>query len=352
MSNVASPMPLARRSFLALGSGTLLGLAGCAKGTTASVGSAPTGSLPSGAPPPRTELSISIHSTELQLKASGKLADLPFKVTHWPNFTAGPDVIQGFRARSIQLASNAGLPPIQAQAIGFDTKIVAVQLHEKPLYVFATAPGTDIRSAKDFRGKKLGFSQGQAQGAVLLRAVKEAGLSKDDVTLVPLTSNQFLTALQTGQVDVAPLAEPVLTKYVGQFGKDGARRIDTHVVDLLSVLWAPASVLENDDKLAAIKSFIPFWARGSVWAWENKEAWNQVYYVKDQGVTAQDGRRITKSVSVPVFPKSWDKAIAWEQQTADLLAENGFVPKARVDSLFDRRFESIAAQSVPAEYRR
>ncbi|MEV8567390.1 ABC transporter substrate-binding protein [Streptomyces sp. NPDC051322] len=352
MSTVASRTPLARRSFLALGSGALLGLAGCAEGTAASVGSAPTGKLPSGAPPPGTELSISIHSTELQLKASGKLAELPFRVTHWPNFTAGPDVIQGFRARSIQLASNAGLPPIQAQAIGFDTKIVAVQLHEKPLYVFATAPGTDIRSAEDFRGKKLGFSQGQAQGAVLLRAVKEAGLSKDDVTLVPLTSNQFLTALQTKQVDVAPLAEPVLTKYVDQFGKDGARRINTEVVDLLSVLWAPTSVLENGDKLAAVKSFIPFWARGSVWAWEHKERWNQVYYVKDQGVTAQDGRRIVKSLSVPVFPKSWDKAIAWEQETADLLTENGFIPKTRVDSLFDRRFESIAARSVPAEYRK
>ncbi|WP_328535987.1 ABC transporter substrate-binding protein [Streptomyces sp. NBC_00344] len=349
---MSSSGPLARRSFFALSGGAVLALAGCAKGTSTSVGSASTRKLPSGAPPPGTELSISIRSTQLQLKASGKLDELPFKVTHWPNFTAGPDVIQGFRAKSIQLANNAGLPPIQAQAIGFDTKIVAVQLHEKPLYEFATAPGTSIRSAKDFRGKKIGFSQGQAQGAVVLRAVKEAGLSKGDVTLVPLTSNQFLTALQTKQVDVAPLAEPVLTKYVGQFGKDGARRIPTDVVDLLSVLWAPASVLEDEDRLAAVRSFIPFWAQGSVWAWEHKERWNQVYYVKDQGVTAEDGRRIARSSSVPVFPESWDKAIAWEQETADLLAENGFIPKAGVDSLFDRRFETIAARSVPAKYRK
>jgi sulfonate transport system substrate-binding protein len=32
-----------------------------------------------------------------------------------------------------------------------------------------------------------------------------------------LTSNQFLTAVQAGQVDVAVLGEPQLTKYLTQY---------------------------------------------------------------------------------------------------------------------------------------
>jgi sulfonate transport system substrate-binding protein len=95
--------------------------------------------------------------------------------------------------------------PIQAHYQGFDAKIVAINITRKPNYLFATKPGSDIRSVADFRGRRLAFSQGQAQGVVLLRALKKAGLKYDEVELVPLTSNQFLTALQSGQVDIAPL---------------------------------------------------------------------------------------------------------------------------------------------------
>ncbi len=42
----------------------------------------------------------------------------------------------------------------------------------------------------------------------------------------------------------------------------------------------------------------------------------------------------------------------WEQETADLLAAGGFVKAFKVGSLFDRRFEGIAAKAVPAEYRK
>lgn len=48
---------------------------------------------------------------------------------------------------------------------------------------------------------------------------------------------------------------------------------------------------------------------------------------------------------------SWDKAIEWEQETADLLADGGFVPKQDASELFDRRFEGLAAKAVPATYR-
>jgi len=78
-----------------------------------------------------------------------------------------------------------------------------VDITRRPLYVFATKPHSDIQDVAGFRGRKLAFSQGQAQGVVLLRALKQAGLKASDVTLVPLTSNQFLTALQAGQVDIA-----------------------------------------------------------------------------------------------------------------------------------------------------
>jgi sulfonate transport system substrate-binding protein len=352
---ISVPLPLSstpvvgRRAFLgALTGAAVAGLAACARDepTTRLAAAAP---LPTEVDP-KTALSISIHTSQKQLEGAGLLDTLPFRVKDWPNLSAGPDVIQGFRARSIDLASNAGVPPIQARAINYDAKIVAVQAVPVPIYKFATAPGSSISSLPDLKGKKIAFSQGQAQGVVVLRTLKELGLDKRDVTLVPLTSNQFYTALQSRQVDVAPLAEPNLTKYLNQFGGDGAKVIDMHAVDYLTVLWSPVEVLRDPAKAAAVRAFIPYWVRGTVWAWENRDAWSDLYYVKDQQLSPADAQRAAASTPRPTYPRSWDKAIAWEQETADLLAAGGFIPKVSAADLFDRRFETVAADAAPASY--
>lgn len=344
---------MGRRAFLttAAGAAGALGLAACARGADSAA------ALGLSAPLPKkvqrsTELAISIVTTQLQLKASGQLDRLPFKVSSWPNFHAGPDILEGFRAHSIDVAQNAGIPPIQAHNTGVQAKIVAVGLTRRPEYQFATAPGSAITSVSQFRGKKLGFSQGQAQGVVLLRALARAGISTKDVDLVQLTSTEFPTALESRQVDVAVLAEPTLTEYLNGFARDGARKIYTPVIDRLEILWAPVEVLQDAAKAAAIAAFIPFYARGAVWAYEHPQEWIQTYYVENQHLTKEAGELIVKSSSKPLFPAKWDSAIAWEQQTANLLAADGYDKKIDdVSVLFDRRFEGIASSAVPATYR-
>lgn len=346
-----------RRLFLSSILGAAAGVAGNFSGCAGSSVAADTKdalSAPLAAKVPAgTSLKIASYlgAQQLQFKL-GKFGGLPFKVTDWANIGAGPDVINAFRAGSLDIGNNAGIPPIQAHFQGYDAKIVAINITRKPNYLFATKPGSDIRTVDDFRGKKLAFSQGQAQGVVLLRALKKAGLSYDDVKLVPLTSNQFFTALQSGQVDVAPLANSQAPAYLQQYEAKGAHAITTDVVDLLNLLWAPASVLGDPAKAAAVAAYIPYWAKGQVWTYENPDLWNEEFYVKTQNLTLPQAKAVTALANKPLFPPSWAEAVKWEQETADLLAEGGFVKKFDVSSLFDHRFEGIAAKSVAAEYRR
>ena len=345
-----------RRLFLSslLGVAAAAGLSGCAGASAADSESKGSLSAPlSTKVPAGTSLRIASYQNvqQLQFKLAG-LTDLPFTVSSWVNIGAGPDVINAFRAKSLDVANNAGIPPIQAHYQGYDAKIVAINLTRKPNYLFATKPGSDIHTVADFKGKKLAFSQGQAQGVVLLRALKEAGLAYDEVKLVPLTSNQFFTALQSGQVDIAPLANSQAPAYLKQYEPKGARAITTDVVDLLNLLWAPSAVLADSAKAAAVAAYIPRWAQGQVWAYEHPDAWNEEFYVKTQNLTLAQAQSITELTNKPLFPSSWDEAVKWEQETADLLAEGGFVKGFKVGSLFDRRFEGIAAKAVPAEYRK
>ena len=335
-----------------LGIAAVAGLSACAgkaSGATLAADAPLPAAVPAGA---KLVIASSLGAQQLQLQLAGLLTGLPFAVTGWPNIGAGPDVINAFRAKSLDLANNAGIPPIQAHYQGFDARIVAVNITRKPSYVFATRPHSDIQDVAGFRGKKLAFSQGQAQGVVLLRALDKAGLAYSDVSLIPLTSNQFLTALQAGQVDIAPLGISQVPAYLTKYGADGAHTITTEVIDLLSILWTPGRVLADPAKAAAIAAFIPLWAKGLVWTYEHPDQWAQDYYVKTQNVTQAQAKAIIALSNKPLFPPSWAEAVAWEQETVDLLARGGFVKSFRADVLFDRRFESIAAAAVPAEYRK
>lgn len=304
----ASSSGVDRRLFLTslLGaSAAVAGLGGCA-GSSAAAGTAGAAAAPlATAVQAGTSLKIAsyLNTQQLQFKLA-KLPPLPFTVSSWLNIGAGPDVINAFRAKSLDLANNAGIPPIQAQFQGFAAKFVAINITRRPNYLFATKPGSDIRTVADFQGKKLAFSQGQAQGVVLLRALRKAGLAYDDVRLVQLTSNQFLTALQSGQVDVAPLANTQAPSCLQQYAAKGARTIDTDVVDLLSLLWAPQAVLSDRAKAAAVAAYIPQWARGLVWRWENPDTWNEEFYVKTQNLTLAQARGVTRLANKPLFPPS------------------------------------------------
>ncbi|MFC1411230.1 ABC transporter substrate-binding protein [Streptacidiphilus sp. N1-12] len=343
-----------RRLFLQtlLGTAAALGLSACTSAAASGPALSTAAALPSTVPPGTSlRIASALGAEQLQLKLAGLLDNLPFTVSEWPNIGAGPDVINAFRAHSLDIGNNAGIPPIQAHFQGYDARIVAINLTRKPTYVFATKPHSDISSVAGFKGRKLAFSQGQAQGVVLLRALKQAGLKESDVTLVPLTSNQFLTALEAGQVDIAPLAISQVPAYLTRYGTDGAHTISTDVVDLLNLLWAPASVLSDPAKAAAVAAFVPLWAKGLVWVYENPDTWNEDYYVKTQSITLEQARGITALSNKPLFPPSWDEAITWEQETVDLLAAGGFVKSFKADVLFDRRFEPLASQAVAAEYR-
>jgi sulfonate transport system substrate-binding protein len=335
-----------------LATGAALGLSSCAVPASGGTALAADAALPKSVP---TGASLSIASAlgqlKLELELSGLIKSLPFTASGWPNLGAGPDVLAAFRAGSLELGVNAGIPPIEAHNQGYQTRIVAINLTRKPTYVFATKPHSTIESVADFRGRNLAFSQGQAQGVVLLRALKQAGISYQDVKLVNLTSDQFLVALEAGQVDIAPLPVTQLPNYLNSYSKDGAHALDTSVVDFLTLLWAPDSVLQDAGKAAAIAAFVPIWAKAVVWVYEHPAEWEQEFYVKTQNITADQAKRVVGLSPKPWFPESWDSAIAWEQQTAQLLAQGGFIKSFDASVLFDRRFEPLAAAAVPATYR-
>jgi NitT/TauT family transport system substrate-binding protein len=108
-------------------------------------------------------------------------------------------------------------PGVTAVAIrqGADLKIVSDNVLTVAEFVWAVKPESPVKSIKDFKGKKIGYtnarSTSQALAILLLQA---AGLKPDDAELVRTGGfGEGVAALDLGLIDVAPMAEPVWSKY-------------------------------------------------------------------------------------------------------------------------------------------
>jgi sulfonate transport system substrate-binding protein len=305
--------------------------------------------------PPGTTLIVGDPITQHVLEHTGWIKDVPFKIK-WVQGTGGPAVTELFHAKALDVGSAADVPPIHARWVGIPTRIVAVALRQDPLnhplFVFAAAPRSNIQGLADLRGKKIAFSPGQVQGEIVLRTLKAAGLTPRDVTLVelPSTGDVYLNALAGGGVDAAPIGAGVpARRYLANYGKDGARLFHhSDDRDDLTDLYAREDVLRDPAKAAALAAYVKLWARASAWIQTHPDEWIATYYVKNQGVTRDDGAYIVRTSGVREVPRDWRDAVNIEQAAIDLLSRQTGRKVFDAGSLFDRRFETLAADAYAA----
>lgn len=300
--------------------------------------------------PQGVTLSIADRERRVALETSGLLDQVPFRVD-WANISGGPYVIEAWRAGAIDIGACGGIPPQTAHTTGLDVKVVAFRYRTIPAYTLAISPNGGVKELGDLRGKRIGFSASQEQGLFVLQALKLAGVSRSEVTLVNLRSAEFQNALSSDQIDAAPISEPQLTTYLNQFGRDGAITLRPDIAATPSTITALASSLEDPDKLAAIHAYVRAWYPAVVWAHENRDTWIDTYYVRDQHVTAEDGERILDALGTPAFPEqNWDQAVAIFKEANEFLADEGVVDRLDIENLFDRRFERIPSEIVGSQY--
>lgn len=327
---------------------TLLGLFtfGAAHGVSAQV-SAPL--LPS--VPPGTVLTIGDPVTQKALEVSGLGKELTFEVK-WANISGGPKATEAFRAKALDVSAVAEIPSIFAQWNNLPVRNIAYSERRdpiaNPIYRFGIAPGVEVRSLADFRGKRIAFSPGQAQGALVLRALAAAGLTKDDVTLVeiPSTADVYPKALASKQVDVAPLGSVYIRHYINQYGRDGATLVDHGLRDDPSHLFAPQWVLDDPAKAAALAEYVAIWARAKEWVNKNPEVWIKEYYIGQQGLGQEDGEYLVKQTGEQIVPADWSEVKTRHQATIDLLAKELGYKSFDVGLIFDDRFEKIGAAAL------
>jgi sulfonate transport system substrate-binding protein len=303
--------------------------------------------------PDGVKIVVGDPTTEKALKLSGQIGKVD-KFVQFANLSGGPQTTEAFRAKALDVGAVAEIPPIHATWTGLHVKIVASKFRQDalnhPIYELGVAPGVQVRSPAELRGKKIAFSPGQAQGALVLKVLKKAGLTKEDVELVelPSTGDVYSNALSAQQVDVAPIGGVQIKRYLAKYGKDGASTIRHGIRDDAGHLYVATESLEDPGKAAAIRAYVAAWGVAQDWIDKHPKEWIDGYYVKDQGVTAADGQWLVDNAGHPDISADWSAAIERQQETIELLAAETGNDVIQAEDLYDLRFQSVAADAIKA----
>src|SRR5262245_40925700 len=103
---------------------------------------------------------------------------------------------------------------VSAILAGAALKIVSDNVLTVAEFVWAVKPESPIKSAKDFKGKKIGYTNPRSTSQALARLLlQSAGYAEADAELVETGGfGEGIAALDSGQIDVAPITEPLWSK--------------------------------------------------------------------------------------------------------------------------------------------
>ena len=144
------------------------------------------------------------------------LADKEVTVTPTA-FNAGPDAVSALFGGSLDIAYVGPNPTINAYAQSGGEAVRVVSGSTSGGAALVVKP--DIKTPEDLRGKTLATPQlGNTQDVALRYWLKEQGFTTNtdgggDVSILPQSNSEGLTAYQTGQIDGAWVPEPWVASY-------------------------------------------------------------------------------------------------------------------------------------------
>lgn len=128
-------------------------------------------------------------------------------------FPSGRLVLDALVGGGVVIGTAAETPVVFATLNGLPVRVIGTLNRHEPFDVVAK---TEIKSLKDLKGKKIGYSQGTNAHYYLTKALAAADLKLGDVTAVSLNPADFVSSLVNGALDAFIWTEPHISQAIKQ----------------------------------------------------------------------------------------------------------------------------------------
>ncbi|WP_304116579.1 ABC transporter substrate-binding protein [Mycolicibacterium bacteremicum] len=275
-------------------------------------------------------------SIEVLMKASGQLADAPYKV-EFSTFTAGPPLVEAASAGGIHLAQVGNTPGVFGAAAGADIKFVGALEATGKGDAILVAKESPVAGVADLKGKKVAVTKGSSANANLLLHLKKAGLGLSDIEPVYVAPADGYAALTRGEVDAWAVWDPYTAIAEQEVGARIIAAADT-AGNGYNFWVASAGALDDPAVSEAIADFLDRYAVATKWSADNLDKWSADYAKLTEISPEASKITWTRSIKHPV-PLT-DDVVASEQEIADAFTEAKEFPAAvEIADFVDDRFQ-------------
>jgi NitT/TauT family transport system substrate-binding protein len=128
-------------------------------------------------------------------------------------FASGRLVLDALVGGGVLIGTAAETPVVFAALNGLPVRIIGTLNRHEPFDLVAV---NDIKTSKDIKGRRIGYSQGTNAHIYLAKLLKQEGLAWSDITAVSLNPGDFVSSLAGGAIDGFIWTEPHLSQAIAQ----------------------------------------------------------------------------------------------------------------------------------------
>ncbi|SDZ99439.1 taurine ABC transporter substrate-binding protein [Rubrimonas cliftonensis] len=127
----------------------------------------------------------------------------------WRTFNSGAEVIAAMASGDIKLAELGSSPLAIAASQGVELQVVMLAQVIGEAESLIVREGAGIAALEDLKGKRLAVPVGSTAHFSLMGALKHAGVSEREVTILNMPPDQIAAAWEQGAIDAAFIWQPV-----------------------------------------------------------------------------------------------------------------------------------------------
>lgn len=216
-------------------------------------------------------------NTRATLEAAGLLDDVPYQI-EWSVFPAAVHLHEALKADAADIGASADAPALSAIAGGSKIRFAGAWSNGGLGTAIIVPKDSPIQTLADLRGKTISpTTRGSIGHFITLTALKQAGLTPDDVKLAFLNPTDASAAFQSGDIDAWATWSVYIARSVGQLGARVLISGEKGLTSGLFIYNITDKALQDPGKVAATREFLDRWDRAYAWTRENKEDWLTFY---------------------------------------------------------------------------
>lgn len=130
----------------------------------------------------------------------------------WRKFGSGAEIIAAMASGDLKMSELGSAPFVIGASQGVDYQLFGISNIIGEAESLIARDGSGITKVEDLKGKKVGVPLGSTAHYSLMGAIKNAGLSPDDVEVIGMKPDQITAAWEQGQIDATFIWEPAKSK--------------------------------------------------------------------------------------------------------------------------------------------